>query len=93
VAVPQLQIGDFITVANNDLATTQATPIGVLAPFVTQELSLPQYTDFTVVGITVNSSKDNYLQQQLELEVKILAHYFTIGVSAIGSVIDAISPG
>lgn len=50
-----------------------------------------QVLNYTVVGKTDNFSKDNPMGQQLELEVKQMVSYFTIGVSLIGGT-DCIAP-
>lgn len=70
--VPQLQIGDMVTLEFDDSGNSQ---------------------NYTVVGITIQWDPDSFLTYNLELEVKTLARYFTIGVSTIGSVTDSIAPG
>lgn len=112
--IPQLQIGDTVTVGMTDVignATYQpvgilssitalaglkpeATPMGILSS-VTHSIPLPQYTDYTVVGITMSAGTtqktDAQYSQQLELEVRQPVHYFTIGSSLIGGQ-DQIAP-
>lgn len=88
--VPQLQIGDTVTIAVDEIMAQQHTPMGMLMSL-TQTQNNPQYTEFTIVGITLNSSPSNLLEQILELEVRVLVSYFTIGTSAIGGN-DQIAP-
>lgn len=82
-SVVELQIGDTITVETDDILNTIATPMGVLLS-VTQERELPKYVQAVVVGKTDSSETSDLLQQKLEVEVRLSAVYFTIGLSAIG---------
>lgn len=50
-----------------------------------------QVLNYTVVGKTDSFDKDNPMAQQLELEVKQMVSYFTIGVSTINGT-DVIAP-
>lgn len=83
-SVPQLQVGDTVTVAMDDILSTAASPMGILLS-VTQERELPRYIEAVIVGKGDSSQTDDLLGQKLEVEVKLNAVYFTIGVSAIGS--------
>lgn len=69
--VPQLQIGDMVTINFNDSNTTG---------------------NYTVVGITEQLDAQAGFSMELELEIKVLVHYFTINVSSIGGG-DIIAPG
>jgi hypothetical protein len=88
--VPQLQIGDTVTIGSTDVPVTTVSPMGMLMSL-TQTQNNPSYTEYTVVGIGLEFSADNLMSQKLELEVRVLASYFTIASSAIGGN-DQIAP-
>lgn len=69
--VPQIQIGDMVTLEFNDSANTQ---------------------NYTVVGVTMQWDPTSFFTYNLELEIKTLINYFTIGVSTIGGLAQ-IAPG
>jgi hypothetical protein len=107
--VPQLQIGDAVTLGINDITDYSFMPSGLLLALMQQQQSysyspyglllaltqpqiLPIYTEYTVVGISHSFTDDSPMSQILELEEKILASYFTIGLSTIGGS-DSLAPG